>query len=72
MSISVYHCPKCTRELPPSGTLSLGSEDVTIFQCDECLQKVEMMGDTFEVAFTFAVRGDGSWFDPKTESDGDQ
>jgi DNA-directed RNA polymerase subunit RPC12/RpoP len=70
MAISVYHCPKCSRSLTPSGTLSIDGEDAaTIFQCDECLQKVDMMGETWEVAFTFAVRADGSWFDPKTDED---
>jgi len=67
MAISVYHCPKCTRQLPSSGTLAVGDEEVTIFQCDECLQAVNMMGENWEVAFTFAVRADGSWFDPKAD-----
>jgi len=69
--LSVYHCPKCSRQLPPSGTLAADNEEVTIFQCDECLQTVNMMGEDWEVAFTFAVRGDGSWFDPKQESGGE-
>lgn len=72
MSISVYHCPKCSRQLPVSGSLTIGEQDVAIFQCDECLQTVDMLGEPLEVAFTFAVREDGSWFDPKAETGGDQ
>lgn len=71
MTISVYHCPKCSRQLPPSGTLAIGDQEVTIFQCDECLQTVTMMGGEWEVAFTFAVRPDGSWFDPKASEGGE-
>lgn len=68
--ISVYHCPKCSRQLPPSGTLEADGEEVTIFQCDECLQTVLFDGTKFDVAFTFAVRADGSWFDPKASDGG--
>ena len=71
MTISVYHCPRCSRQLPASGELSVGDDDVTIFQCDECLQTVTMMGENWEVAFTFAVRPDGSWFDPKAGEGGE-
>jgi hypothetical protein len=49
-----------------------GEEAVTVFQCDECLQEVEMMGEKWEVAFTFAVRPDGSWFDPKADGGDDR
>lgn len=30
-----------------------------------------MMGENWEVAFTFAVRADGSWFDPKADEGGE-
>lgn len=32
-----------------------------------------MLGEKWKVAFTFAVRADGSWFDPKAATgDGDR
>jgi hypothetical protein len=49
--------------------MDFGPEPVAIFQCDECLQTTTMMGEPIEVAFTFAVRPDGSWFDPKEDDD---
>lgn len=67
--IPVYHCPKCARQLEASGMATINEVDYPIFQCDDCMNKVEAFGDTFEVNFTFAVRPDGSWFDPTRDDE---
>lgn len=62
--IDTYHCPKCSRELAACGVATGDTDEVPIFQCDHCHSEIEAFGDTFKVAFTFAVNPDGSWFEP--------
>jgi DNA-directed RNA polymerase subunit RPC12/RpoP len=69
MTISTYHCPKCSRQLQVSGVATIDDVDYPIFQCDDCLHKVKAFGDEFEVNLTFAVRPDGSWFDPTKDDE---
>jgi hypothetical protein len=39
------------------------------YQCDECLQTVEMFGEKMEVALTFCIGPDGKPFDPAEGAD---
>lgn len=64
-----YPCPKCGRTLRPSGEAVLedgaaSPVSVSVYQCDECLMTVEFLGETTQVALTFAVKPDGQPFDP--------
>jgi len=59
-----FPCPKCARSLEPSGVMSLGGAELPVYQCDECLHKVEFMGEEIELPLTFAVGADGVPFDP--------
>lgn len=57
-------CPKCSRQLQQSGVVQIGADTFPVFQCDECLQAVELFGTSFEVALTFALDAAGKPFDP--------
>lgn len=59
----MFPCPRCNRSLEESGLIDWDGEEIPVYQCGECLAKVEMFGEPFEVALTFAVR-DGKAFDP--------
>jgi hypothetical protein len=63
-------CPKCSRLLKPAGVITLpdGAETPS-YQCDECLQTVEMFGEKMEVALTFCIGPDGKPFDPAEGAD---
>lgn len=66
--IDSYHCPRCSRLLRVSGSVTVdGEAALPVFQCDECLSVVQAFGDSIEVAFTFVVRPDGSWIEPAAE-----
>ena len=52
-------CPKCRRNLKESGTITVGSKQLPIFQCSTCTEKVDIMGTEFEVAVTFALGANG-------------
>ena len=49
-------CPKCGRSLKPASELSSAGSTELVYQCDECLQSVEMFGETLEIALTFTVK----------------
>ena len=59
-----HKCPKCGRNLLPSGEFTLGAVTAPTYQCDECLRVVEFLGERMEVALTFCVDADGRAFDP--------
>jgi hypothetical protein len=64
-----FGCPKCGRRLARSGEIAVEGKEFPVFQCDECLKTVEMFGEPFEVALTFAVDEQGRAFDPAEEDD---
>ncbi len=55
--------------LPKSGEVEVAGQTYPVFQCDDCIVKVEMYGQPFEVALTFAVDGAGTPFDPAYPGD---
>jgi hypothetical protein len=62
--IDTFPCPKCNRTLARSGEVVVEGATFPVFQCDECLATVQMFGEPFEVALTFAVDAEGKPFDP--------
>lgn len=59
------NCPRCGRSLEQSGeVMDAGGQVLAVFQCDECLRRVDFMGERMEVALTFAVDSSGRAFDP--------
>jgi hypothetical protein len=48
-------CPKCNRRLLIAGQLTLLDAVERVYQCDECLEVVEIFGQPFEVALTFTA-----------------
>lgn len=75
--IDVYHCPKCSRLLKCEGVVSIGGDEVPLFQCEDCIVKKAIFGpgtEEFEMAYTFCVDSAGRCFDPAEgleEGDGD-
>jgi len=65
--IDTFPCPKCGRTLRRSGEVSVEGAVFPVFQCDECIAPVEIYGEPFETALTFAVDAQGKPFDPAGE-----
>ena len=61
--IDTFPCPRCGRTLKRSGEVAVEGADFPVFQCDDCILQVEMYGEPFQVAFTFAVDAQGKPFD---------
>ncbi len=59
-----YRCPKCDRQLPPSGEVCFDGVTFPVYSCDECLMTVEMFGTEQEIALTFVLDADGNPCDP--------
>jgi hypothetical protein len=59
-----FPCPNCGRPLESCGSVSQDDGNFPVFQCDDCIATVEMFGESFDVALTFAVDGEGRAFDP--------
>ena len=57
-------CPLCGRELEQSGEATVSGRSYPVFQCDHCTKPVEMFGERFVVAYTFALDDEGKPFDP--------
>jgi hypothetical protein len=66
--LDTFLCPKCGRTLRRSGEVSVEGADFPVFQCDECTVEVQMYGEPFEAALTFAVDAQGKPFDPAADS----
>jgi hypothetical protein len=64
-----FPCPKCRRTLHNSGEVEVAGQTYPVFQCDDCIVKVEMFGEPFDAALTFAVDGAGTPFDPASPGD---
>jgi len=64
-----FPCPKCGMMLEKSGEVELRGQTYPVFQCDQCIVRVEMFGEPFNTALTFAVDGVGTPFDPASEGD---
>jgi hypothetical protein len=67
--VDKFPCPKCRRLLEQSGEVELRGQTYPVFQCDQCVVQVEMFGEPFDSALTFAVDGAGMAFDPASEDD---
>lgn len=59
-------CPKCQAQLEPAGELDVDGVRYDVYQCDACNVPWEFDGETFEVAFTFAVDASGRMIHPET------
>jgi predicted RNA-binding Zn-ribbon protein involved in translation (DUF1610 family) len=62
----VFHCPRCGAELTPEAEmveLDGDGAELPVYSCPACVVAVELFGETFPAALTFAVRG-GRPFDP--------
>jgi hypothetical protein len=57
-------CPSCGAILDPGGVVTLDGVEFPVFQCDTCTREVDFLGSSETVALTFALRPDGSPFDP--------
>lgn len=62
-------CPKCNRLLRASGEVTVedadgGEATLAVYQCDECLMRVELFGEVEEAALTFALDRQGRPVDP--------
>jgi hypothetical protein len=64
-----FDCPGCGRRLEQCGEVSTEGRTYPVFQCDDCKRIVEMFGEPFEVALTFAVDENGRAFDPADDGD---
>lgn len=65
--IEVYHCPRCSRLLKREGVISVGGDELPVFQCDDCIVKQAVFGpgtEEFDMAYTFCVDAAGRCFDP--------
>ena len=65
--IDTFPCSRCGRTLARSGEVEGEGAAFPVFQCDECMAPWEVEGETFDIAFTFAVDADGKPFDPAAE-----
>jgi hypothetical protein len=60
-----HPCPKCGRTLEQSGEVTAGGHGpFPVFQCDDCIVDADVFGETFPVAYTFALDEQGRVFDP--------
>ncbi len=50
--------------LDQSGETTVDDQTFPVFQCDECLDTVDIGGAPFEVALTFSLDKEGKPFDP--------
>ena len=57
-------CPKCNRNLQPSGVVAVDDDEFPVYQCDECLVTQSVLGVWMETALTFCVDGEGRAFNP--------
>jgi hypothetical protein len=68
--ILTWHCPKCGKSLEAEGAITVDGAECPVFQCDACVVSVEMFGERFDGAFTFAVAPGGRPFDPAAAATG--
>jgi hypothetical protein len=68
--VKAFPCPRCGRPLPPAGVVNVDGAEFPVYQCGECLSAVEVLGERFESALTFAVDAQGRPFDPAAERPG--
>jgi len=55
----IHACPKCGRILFQSGEALLEDVRLPVFQCDECMVEVDMLGEKTEAALTFTLDENG-------------
>lgn len=67
--IESFCCPKCSSQLAISGVVTVEGEILPVFQCGGCTSEVLAFGEPLQVAFTFVVRADGSWYEPAASDD---
>lgn len=56
MKVDVWHCPKCSKQLDACGEVDAEGEVCPVFQCEECTEEKEVLGEMFEMSVTFAVK----------------
>ena len=59
-------CPGCQIELLPCGAVTIETETLDVYQCDDCKRSWDFDGESFTVALTFAVSSTGQLLDPET------
>ena len=55
----IHACPKCGRILFQSGEALLEDVRLPVFQCDECMVEVDMLGEKTDAALTFTLDENG-------------
>ncbi|MCE9533963.1 MAG: hypothetical protein K8T89_23000 [Planctomycetes bacterium] len=60
-------CPRCKRTLEQCGEVVVEGESFAVFQCDDCIEPMQFGGESFDAAYTFALRPDGTTFDPSAD-----
>jgi hypothetical protein len=58
----IHACPKCGRVLVQSGEALFDDLRLPVFQCDECLVEVDLLGEKTTGALTFTLDEDGHIF----------
>jgi hypothetical protein len=61
-------CPRCKRKLEQCGEVGVEGETYAVFQCDDCIVPMKFGNDSIDGAYTFALRPDGSTFDPRADN----
>jgi uncharacterized Zn finger protein len=67
MTITTYHCPKCSTALEPAGEVVVDGTPLPVFQCDTCTVARSVFGPgskEYRMSFTFAVNAAGQPVDP--------
>lgn len=68
--MNTHPCTHCGRPLSPTGELVVDGIVCPVYQCDHCIEAVEVEGVAFDAAVTFAVGPRGP-FNPADDCDVD-
>lgn len=58
----IHACPKCGRILIQSGEAHYDDVRLPVFQCDECLVEVDLVGEKSQAALTFTLDENGQLY----------
>jgi hypothetical protein len=57
-------CPKCSRQLPADGEISVGEAVIPVYARPECVTRRAVFGETMELPLMFIIGLDGQPYDP--------
>lgn len=57
-------CPRCGRQLEQTGTVTCEGDETPVYQCDDCIVRVNFGGKTMDGNLTFCLDKQGRPFDP--------